>query len=220
MGKRKIIFGQYDTALEGWTLASWVLEAAQHKTYYVEVAGRDGDIDLSTALTDGEPKYGNRTLTVTLERSDESRLAREARIDNIINVLDGRKEKIYLPDDAMHYLIGRLHIQKDYNDPAHAAVTITAICDPWRYAGTEKLITLTAITEEQSYDLENEGRMPVIPVITVSNGTIDLTCGTESWSLEAGIYQLPSLQLIGYKTKTVTYSGSGKLEIEYREAIL
>jgi len=127
MEKRKIIFGTYDTAVDGlWTLAAWSLSSAQHVTNYVAVPGRDGSLDLSTAITDGEPRYNDRTLTATFESSEGDRLEREGRINVMTNWLDGWRMNIELPDDPDHYITGRLHIQKDYNDPAHAAVTVTA----------------------------------------------------------------------------------------------
>ena len=71
MARRKIIFGSYDTDINGpWTLAGWELAAAAYRSQFVEVPGRDGDLDMSTVLTDGAPRYGSRNLTVTLERSD------------------------------------------------------------------------------------------------------------------------------------------------------
>ena len=55
MQKRKIIIGQYDTALEGqWTLTGWALGRAEARESYVDIPGHSGQLDLSDALTDGE----------------------------------------------------------------------------------------------------------------------------------------------------------------------
>ena len=68
MQKRKIIIGTYDTALEGlWTLSAWSFSKAVANEEYANVPGHNGPLDLSTALTDGEPYYGSRELEVTLE---------------------------------------------------------------------------------------------------------------------------------------------------------
>ena len=104
MARRKLVIGTYDTDLNGpWTLASWELSRAEYRSEMVTVPGRDGDLDLSTALTDGAPRYGSRTLTATLERSDGTRLEREAAINTMINWLDGWRVDIRLPDDDLHY---------------------------------------------------------------------------------------------------------------------
>lgn len=221
MIKRKITFGNYDTAAYGWTLAGWKLSDAQPKTYYETKPGGDGSWDLSTALTDGLVRYEDRTLTVTLERSDGDRLSREAKIRHMINFLDGMREDIELPDDPYHHINGRLHVVREYNDMAHAAVTVTATCKPWKYSNTETIVTLNADTEEQVATLVNSGRLAVIPRITVKGklASVLLGYGSSTLSLSAGSYQWPDL-LLTTGNHDLKYSGSGSLTITYREAVL
>ena len=71
MVKRRIIFNDYDSVVDGrLTLTGWQLSDPVYKANFVSVPGRDGDLDLTTALTDGEPRYNNRTLTATFESSE------------------------------------------------------------------------------------------------------------------------------------------------------
>lgn len=218
MQKRKLVIGSYNTASNGWTLASWTLSAASQKTNYVEKPSGDGSWDLSTALTDGIPRYNNRSLTATLECSEGTRAARETRIRNMINTLDGLPWNIQLPDDTLHYLHGRVHVAKEYNDLAHAAVTVTATVEPWKYANTETKITLTAATTVKTAKLSNNGRRAVVPTLEAT-GSVLLKYGTGSLSMSAGTYQWADL-LLTTGSHTVTYSGSGTLTITYREAVL
>lgn len=222
MAKRKIVFGSYDTDLNGkWTLAGWELTAAEHRTNYIEVPGRDGELDLSTALTDGAPRYGNRTLEVRLERSDGTRLEREADINVMVNWLDGWRMDIRLPDDDLHYMVGRVHVAKEYNDMAHAAVTVTAVCDPWRYNNNETVLRMTAGAEAVSTRLTNAGRRTVVPTINITgtDASVLLVYGAYSWALGAGVYQLPDL-VVPQGGAAITYSGNGELSFTYREAVL
>lgn len=221
MDKRKIILGTYNTAEQGWTLTGWTLSAAEYQSNLVEVPGRNGPLDLSTALTDGEPRYGSRTLTVTLERSDGTRLDREAAINTMVNWLDGWRMDIQLPDDEGHYITGRIHVAKEYNDPAHAAVTVTAVCDPWRFGNYETVIRLTAATDAQTARLPNSGRRSVVPVlqITGDSAAVNLSYGGASWALSAGTYQLPDI-VVAQGGVEITYSGAGELSFTYREAVL
>lgn len=221
MAKRKIIFGTYDTALTGlWTLTGWEFSPAEYQTNLVEVPGRKkGPIDLSTTLTDGEPIYGSRTLTVTLESSEGSRLERAARINTMVNWLDGWRMDIVLPDDDAHYITGRVHVAKEYNDPAHCAVTVTAICEPWRYNNNETVRTLTATETAQVARLSNGGRLTVVPLLVVADGTVSLKFGSASWALSPGSYQLPDL-VVAPGGADITYSGTGTLKFTYREALL
>lgn len=222
MEKRKIIFGTYDTAETGlWTLAAWELTTPELQTNYVDVPGRrGGPLDLSTALTDGEPMYSTRELEVVLESSEGTRLEREARINDMINKLDGYSMNIVLPDDSKHYLVGRVTVRKEYNDNAHARVEVAAVCEPWRYKTTESVITLTA-GSAQAVMLENTGRMHVVPVVVVSgtDASVALTYSGYKWTLSAGAYQLPDL-VVPPGGKALSYSGTGTVKITYREAVL
>lgn len=222
MEKRKIIFGGYDTAAEGkWTLTEWELTSPAYRSNFVEVPGRDGDLDLSTALTDGAPRYGNRTLTATFESSEGSRIDRENVIRTMTNWLDGWRLDIILPDDDEHHLTGRVSVERLYNDNAHASVMVTAICDPWRYNNHETSVQMDATAEEQTVALVNSGRRTVVPLLVISgtDASINLKFGAASWVLGAGSYQLPDL-VLQQGAFPLTFRGSGTLSLTYREAVL
>lgn len=222
MEKRKIIIGTYDTALTGlWTLREWSLSPAPLVEEYVEVPGHSTPLDLSTVLTDGEPCYGSRTFSAILESSEGTRLERKARISQMVNWLDGWKQNIVLPDDSLHYIVGRVRVEELYNDSAHASVQVTATCEPWKYNNAETVVGLTATEEEQTVNLINNGRLPVAPIITVSGGTVNLAFGGSSWALGAGVYAppLPDIYLRG-GSYPLRYSGTGTVIFTYREAVL
>lgn len=219
MEKRKIIFGTYDTALNGsWTVSKLELTSPDFQTNLVEIPGRDGPLDLSAVLTDGEPVYGSRKLTAVLENSEGDRLAREQRIRGIVADLDGRRKQIWLPDSPGYYLEGRISVVRNYNDMAHAAVTVAAICDPWLQRDDETVYTLTATAAAQNATLVNSGRKRVAPVVEIT-GSVSLVYGANTWALSAGTYQLPDFVLISGEN-TLGYSGSGTIKISYREAVL
>lgn len=221
MTKRKIIFGGYDTAAHGWTLSAWTLGAATPKTNYVAKNGGDGSWDLSTALTDGIVKYNTRNLAVDLETSEGNRLEREATIREMINELDGQRVDIELPDDPYHYISGRLHVVRSYNDMAHGAVKVTAVCDPWKYSVAETVINLTASATEKTARLVNNGRRAVVPVLTVTGGAINLNYNGVLLSVSAGTYQAPDM-LLTPGAHELKYSAptTSTLKITYREAVL
>lgn len=222
MVKRGMTIGTYDTAAQGWTMTAWQISAPEYASNMVEVPGRiDGPVDLSTALTDGEPRYKSRTLTATFERSDGTRLSREDAINTMVNWLDGWRQDIILPDDTLHYTTGRVSVAKNYNDMAHASVTVTATIDPWRYANTETVVSLTGTVDTQTATFVNAGRRTAVPVLIVAGeGSLNLQYGTASWSLGAGTYQLPDI-LLTQGSHEITYSGEGMtLTATYREAVL
>ena len=220
MEKRSIILGSYDTAVRGWTLTGWQLSAAQRKAILVDKPGGHGHWDLSAVLTDGEPVYEARTLTATLECSEGDRLSREAEIDTMINWLDGWTVPIILPDRPLQYLTGVVHVERLYNDMAHASVTVTATCEPWRYNSAETVINLAVTTAAQTAEIVNPGRLSVVPLVEITtNSSVLLGFGASSWALSTGSYKLPDLRLT-QGTHKLTYSGSGAVTLTFREAVL
>lgn len=219
MKKRTIILGDYNTAHHGWTLTGWKLGAAEPKTQYIEKPNGDGTWDVSTALTDGIIKYKDRPLTVTLECSEGTRMAREATIRQMVNSLDGMRVKIHLPDDDTHHVVGRIHVVREYNDLAHAAVTVTATCEPWKYADAETIVAVAVSSEKQRVTLYNGGRRAVVPTLTVAGSSVLLEHGTASQAMSAGTYQWPNL-LLTPGAHTLVCSGSGTITFTYREAVL
>ena len=224
MTKRTIVFGKYDTALYGWTLAGLQLTDPEYQAHFQEVIGRDGPLDFSTVLSDGEPRYGSRTLTATLETSEGTRAERRARISKIINTLDGLRWDIRHPDHPAHYLSGRVQVKEAYNDLAHASVTVTAICDPWFYALKERVYDLPCTPEETWVTLVNKGRRVVVPKITITGDNTPLMAlhydGT-TYALSEGIYTLPYLLLKPGETEIGYSSLNGCMaQISYREAVL
>lgn len=224
MQKRTIIIGTYDTARDGlWVLSAWALEKATAHESYTEVPGHNGPLDLSTVLTDGEPFYGSRNFEAILESSEGTRLEREERINRMINQLDGLRFNIILPDDPLHYINGRVGVEKLYNDPAHASVRVTATCDPWRYNNTETVVGLIATATEQTVSLINNGRCSVVPIIKVTGGEVRLVFRANeeerSWALGPGEHILADIYL---KTGSapLRYSGTGQIVLTYREAVL
>ena len=90
----------------------------------------------------------------------------------MINKLDGWRLNIVLPDDSLHYLSGRIRVEKLFNTPAHASVRVSATCDPWRYNNAETVVGLIATSTEQTATLINNGRCSVVPTITVTGGSV------------------------------------------------
>lgn len=224
MQKRKLIIGDYDTALEGlWTLTACTLGKAVAQESYANVPGHSAPLDLSTALTDGEPYYGSREFEAILESSEGTRAEREQRINQMINELDGWRLNIILPDDALHYIQGRVRVERLYNDPVHASVRVSATCDPWRYNNSETVVGLIALGNEQTVSLINSGRLSVVPSIKVTDGAVTITfessTAARTWTLDPGEYILGDIYL---KTGAapLKYSGAGQIILTYREAVL
>ena len=220
--KRRIVFGDYDTAVNGWTLTGWDFAEPETQTNYVTVPGRPGgQMDYSTILTGGDPRYNNRELNAVFELSEWTRDVRNDVISEMVNQLHGVKMEIVLPDDPTRYVVGRLSVTTGYSDLAHASVTVQAICEPWRYSQQETQVTLMATEDENVIVLSNSGRRILVPDVIVggTGAYAHITCGGHSWTLNEGSYRLPDLELRKGNT-FLTYSGYGTITFRYREAIL
>lgn len=226
ISKRKLILAGYDTVTDGkWTMSACKLTKAAQMQNFIDVPGRYAPLDASTALTDGQPYYGSAKLYAYFESSEGDLAARQERLDAMVNFLDGCCVQIIHPDHPDHYLVGRVQVTPEYNDLAHCAVTVNAVCEPWLYAAEQTVIQLAAADEAQSAQLLNAGRMAVVPTVTV-DGDVHLTYGTSSWDLTSGDYALPDLLLTpgtAYNQPgafEITYSGTGTITFTYREAVL
>lgn len=232
MDKRQLQLGDwYLTADDGlWTLTSCKIIKASQVQNFVSVPGRFSPLNLSTALTDGEPYYGNATLEAVLESSEGTRAERQAKILELTNFFDGRETKIVHPDWPNHYLVGTVQVTTEYNDLVHARVKLTAVCEPWFYMAQERTTTLNVKEgEEEDHMLYNMGKLGVVPEVKVT-GEIAITngSGTKTSALSTGTYKLPWLYLPGagpdmngeFDGSTLLLTGSGTVTFTYREAVL
>lgn len=215
----------YDTIANGsWTLTGYSLSAPERKTNYVSIPGRDGEIDLASNLTDGYPRYKNRTFTATLESSNGSRADREELISDLVNTVEGRYLAIIAPDDEAHYMIGYVHTEVEFSDINHCRVILSANVAPWREALDEVYIELTPTNTTQYIYLENRGGRPVAPTFSAwGTGSVTLTWGS-SESLTIGSDEEVTLTdlMMRYKDKLrIEYTGNAQhAACKYREANL
>lgn len=133
MKRRALILGSYNTALDGlFTTAKLHLETPKIVENYIEVDGMHGSLDCCEAVT-GTPVYKSRALTAVLETSRGSILERQERIDALIRHAHGKRLPIVHPDYPGRYLMGRIQLQKDFNNLAYGQVSLSAVCEPWFY---------------------------------------------------------------------------------------
>jgi hypothetical protein len=218
MKKRQLILNDYKTADKGFTLASLKITKASQVQTFVSVPGRFAPLDLSTTLTDGEPYYGSSKLSAVLESSEGTREERQARIEEMVNTLDGYLVQIIHPDHPDRYMVGRVQFAPDYNNLVHARVSLSATCEAWAYNSEETVVTQALAASARTINLQNPGRLSVVPTISVSDNAT-LVYKDKTWTLGAGTHQLPDLYLTP-GTHAVTCSGTGTVSFTYREGVL
>lgn len=214
---RGLKFGVYHTA-EDWDLIlnEKSLTPPEPKTTYISIEGRDGDLDISEALS-GEIKYNNRTASFKFILTDGSYADREAMITEILRIVHGKRLNITLDDNPDFYLSGRCTVTDRINDRAYGIIEIECNCDPWFYRQTETMRFFT-VNAPMNIVLANGGGKTVTPEVTVT-GSITIEFGSSSVSLSAGTYKLTDLLLKSGNT-SVTLKGSGTVSFKYREGVL
>lgn len=210
----RITFGTHRQEEFGLLPKQVIISPPEAKTYLVPVPGRNGSLDFTEALTDGQVVYNDRLLTITMycfaveERLPEMETACR-------NALHGQKLNIVMDCDPGYYYRGRLSVDWVSEDNIDIA-TITATCDPYKYK-------LSPTVRE--YDVKGtlsigplNGRMPTVPTVTTdAEITVKFNGGTIVFP--PGTRKDPSLLFVeGYNHMELT--GTGHIKFEYQEGEL
>lgn len=185
-------------------------------TNYVTLDGANGTLDLSEALA-GHVTYKDRTVTATFWTDNGTRTDRERLVNKIISTLHGRKIKIVEPDDLDHYFYGRVSVTPEVNNLAYAEFTIKATCEPWRYAMTDSVRSVT-VDGASDVVINNNGVKTLSPIVTV-DGDISLTYNGIKTALTSGTFKITDFKL-DPGVNVVTVSGNGSVSFTYKEALL
>lgn len=205
------------------------VEPPEVKAEYITVPGRNGDIDLTEALT-GYTVYGNRNINLQLggkKRSQEW----PGFMSTFLNEIHGKKVKVVFDNDPSWYYEGRATVSSDYekgNDIARFTLTINA--DPYKYS---ELSTVepwlwdpfsfvdgviryyNQVTVNGSAQITVIGsEKPTIPIITAS-AAMTVSFNGKSYDLTAGENKIYDIVLMDQEY-TLTFTGTGTVSINYR----
>lgn len=182
------------------------------QTYYVDVPGRNGSLDLSEALT-GEITYSNRQLNFKF-LGNGSREEVLALIDTMM-AYHGQKLQITTDDYPDWYYTGRASITHTDNwNYVEFEVAVNA--QPFSYALYPKVYEFS-INGTRKLVVNNVGQN-VIPTVTV-DGETAIIFNDKRISLNSGTYTSASLKLPTGAT-TLTFEGNSNVKLTYREAVI
>ena len=108
--------------LRDWNLGwlSITLGFPEAKTYEQDIPGADGSLDLTEAMTPGDVKYKQRSLTMEFDQLDKDYFDWNSKVSEIANYLVGQKFKIFLDSDPAFYYIGRLKLDSEKSEKAES----------------------------------------------------------------------------------------------------
>lgn len=215
---RSIKFDDMDTRRD-WNLIlnSLTIDPSKAKTNFVEVPGRDGDIDITENL-DGEVHYKNRSVQFHFLMMEGTHPERVELMRIITNYLHGRSRRIILPDDDTRYMVGRCTLSGILKNQSYMEFDVSANCEPWKYSTEEAVRTLPATATKKEHAVINLGRKTIVPDVTVS-GSVSLEFGAYKTTLSEGSYKILDIKLKS-GSNIFTISGNGSITFTYREAVL
>ena len=210
----EVTFGEYAQADFELQPTDVQINYPEIKTYLIDIPGRNGALDLTEALTDGEVTFENRTIVMNFycfaEDNDLPQREAECR-----NALHGRKMKIFFDSDPGYYYFGRLSV--DWMSESNIdIVSITADCDPYKYK-LAPTVQEFDVSGTYSAVLSN-GRMPACPTVT-TDSEMEVTFNESTFVFAEGTHTAPQLLLIQGNNQ-LTIKGNGHIKFEYQEGDL
>ncbi len=216
----------------GLKLLSVYIPMPDPKTQILDIPGGDGSIDLSEI--NGRPAYNDRDgVELVFDLMDGSYESWFLKYSQFAAEVHGRKVKMVLDDDPDHYYMVRLKIDGNKTNPVYSEVTLGGTADPFKYdliATTEPWMWDTfnfetgVIREIEEVEITAENNTVTIigagidtpPVFVVSQAdNLQLTYGGRTYTLKVGRNRFPAVR-VGKDDVTLTFTGSGKIEVEYR----
>ena len=211
-----VIFNNEKSAYDDWNI---VLTKAEiplptAKTSTVNINGADGLLDLSEVLT-GDIVYNNRTIKLTFEMMDDTDYYNL--ISEISNYLHGKRITVNLTNDEDYYYVGRASISNWECVKRKGKIVVSVDCDPYKYAVTETMRTITVSGQTKVVTLPNS-RKRVCPNLNVT-GTVVLIIDNVAYKLSEGEQQLTNFKLVE-GNNTIKITGNGTVVITYRQGAL
>lgn len=207
----------------------------QRKEHRIAVPGMDGYVDLSEVLTNGEPRYQNRMITLEFEFADGGYEEMLTKVSVISNKINGRRLKVILDEDPQYYYEGLVQVKVDKLNKMVSGFDITVDADPYKYDilsstddwlwdsfnfQTGVILVLRDIlitSSKNSVLVPGGGEATTIPIINVTRLTSPMTVsfGGKSHTLKSGRNRFPQIR-VGREDVTLRFTGAGTINIEYR----
>lgn len=216
----------------GLKLLSVYMPMPDPKTQILDIPGGDGSIDLTEI--NGRPAYNDRDgVELVFDLMDGGYESWFLKYSQFAAEVHGKKVKMVLDDDPDHYYMVRLKLDGKKSNPVYGQITFSGTAEPFKYdlvATNEPWLWDTfnfetgVIREIEEVEITAENNTVTIigagidtpPVFVVSQAdNLKLTYGGRTYTLKVGRNRFPAVR-VGKEDVTLTFSGTGKFEVEYR----
>lgn len=216
----------------GLNLVSIYIPMPEPKTQIRDIPGGDGNIDLTEV--NGRPAYKDRSgLELVFDLMDEDYKVWFLKYSEFAKEIHGKKVKMVLDDEPEHYYMVRLNLDGQKTNPVYGEITLSGTAEPFKYdhvasnepwkwgpfnfctgiirnlsdrviSGTNRTITILGA------GIDN----PPVFIVTEADN-LKLTHEGRTYVLKVGRNRFPAVR-VGEEDVTLTFSGTGKMSVEYR----
>lgn len=206
-----------------------VISPPKVQTNFIDVTGRDGALDYTTAL-DGNVHFNSRDFGVTL-RCVAKRSELPAIYSKVLNFLHGRKLKAICGDDTNYYWEGRFEAKAPKWKNGYWEIDIKGTVDPYKYSRSttmgdwlwDPFVFETDIAWDYAgltVDDELEvvvatSAMPTTPIFRLTSPMRMVVNGDSEYDMPKGDLTIPGMVLTDTDTTFVFY-GDGEVTIGFR----
>lgn len=197
-------------------------------TKYADVPGRDGQLDLSTALT-GKPTYANRSGQWDFY-IDNDFLPWYELYSRIMNYVHGKQFKMVLEDDPYFYYEGRLSVPNYSPGSNWSQISLSYIVGPYKKLldGASRAwiwdtfnLQTGVVREYKDIPISGETEVSVqgapieaIPIITSSASGISVEKDGHETMLTQGINRVTAFT-IATGSNALMFDGTGTVSIDF-----
>lgn len=216
----------------GLNLVSIYIPMPDPKNQIRDIPGGDGNIDLTEI--NGRPAYNDREgVELAFDLIDEDYKVWFMKYSEFAKEIHGKKVKMVLDDELDHYYMVRLNLDGQKTNPVYGEITLSGTAEPFKYdhvASNEPWkwdsfnFRTGVIRNLRDLVISNTNHTVKIlgagidnpPVFIVSEANnLRLTHEGRTYVLKVGRNRFPAVR-VGEEDVTLTFSGMGKLSIEYR----
>lgn len=188
----------------------------------------------------GGPFYTERQFVAKFTMGDMGYQQWDSVRSKLDNLYHGMVVKIVSDLDKGYYYLGTLNFEYEKEHYAESDVVLTCIADPYKYAvrgpsdkwlwdtfnfvnGVIRYIGEQTITAQNNKIKIVAGEMETAVIVNVKSMTsssMTVSCDGEKVALKRGKNRIPDIRVGGKEEKTLIFSGTGTVEIDYREGRL
>lgn len=198
-----------DTDL-GLVLFSKKISPPVVKTTSVEIPGRDGNLDITEALT-GRVAYEDRELSFVFRVPNPKEEWADV-YSKVLNKIHGKRMDIVLDDDPDYYYTGRVSIDEFSTNRQLAEIAIKCIVAPKKTKKTAYTKSV-AVSGTKALTVYNGG-IPTVPTIT-SDKEMDITYLGKIYHISPGKNRIFDI-LLPEGDSQLTFKGTGNVTVEFK----